>query len=172
MKHPLWVLTQQEKNNDGADNYTCQYLKSINDDDWVASLYKAVEYRCFFGIMTVLETVREEQNMTKIGLKGDYIIYLERPSLKKFIFLILADTNYYDAKSYDTFDQCLERMTRQGLDKQFDRGKGLIFAKTARDRAIPAIQCWLIIGKRLRVVRDIRLLIAKRLWANKHTWVT
>jgi hypothetical protein len=34
-----------------------------------------------------------------------------------------------------------------------------------------AIQCWLMIGRRLGVVRDIRILIAKRLWAAKVEWV-
>jgi len=172
MKHPLWVLTQQEQDKT-ADHYACQYLSSIKDDagDWVASLYRAVEYRCFFGTMTILEVYKEEDNMKKFASKGDYIVCLGC-AYRGFIFKEVVNETNVSTIIYDTFDQCLERMTRQGLDKQFDRGKSVIYAKTARDRAIPAIQCWLIIGKRLRVVRDIRILIAKRLWANKHTWVT
>jgi len=37
--------------------------------------------------------------------------------------------------------------------------------------AVEAIQCWSMIGRRLRVVRDIRILISKLLWNERNLWV-
>jgi hypothetical protein len=52
-----------------------------------------------------------------------------------------------------------------------DRRKCVVFEETAKTRAIAAINCWLVCAKRLRVVRDMRCLIAKVLWADRHEWI-
>ncbi len=47
-----------------------------------------------------------------------------------------------------------------GYGNGLHRSQGLIFQKKLRKR----IDCWGIIGKRLRVVRDVRIIISKIIW--------
>jgi hypothetical protein len=52
----------------------------------------------------------------------------------------------------------------------FHREKGLVFANHVKRMATPAIECWLMIARRVWIVRDIRQLIATLLWKDRHLW--
>ena len=90
MKHPLWVLTQQEEDKEGADCYAREYYLNPKND-WTLSICRAVEYRCFFGALTANEIHEEDCNMERTGLKGDYIVCLGRFPRENFTFLELIN---------------------------------------------------------------------------------
>lgn len=42
--------------------------------------------------------------------------------------------------------------------------------KTWTDEATAAIETWLVIGRRMGVVRDIRVVVARMIWASLDSW--
>ncbi len=52
----------------------------------------------------------------------------------------------------------------------FHRVKAFIFSNHVNAQATPAIECWLMVAKRLSIIRDIRRLIARLLWDDRHLW--
>ena len=58
-----------------------------------------------------------------------------------------------------------------GYRTLIDRGDALIFQKKLKKRVKQAIDCFSIIAKRLRVVKDIRVMIAKQIWGTRREWV-
>jgi hypothetical protein len=51
------------------------------------------------------------------------------------------------------------------------RGDSILYQKAARTRATAGIECFLLCAKRLSVVRDVRVLIARLLWSARGTWI-
>ena len=58
-----------------------------------------------------------------------------------------------------------------GYRSLVDRGDALIFQKKLKKRVKAAIDCFSIIGKRLKIVKDIRIMIGKLVWSTRREWV-
>ncbi len=159
------VLTDQEEHPIVAFKFSTEYINETN-----VHIDKAIEYRCFLGILGVSEIINELRNLETNGAIGEYVVYLGWIVPGKYAYMerygSIAMCTYFD-----TFDKCLDYIHIRGLDMQFDRGKSTIFAKAAKRKTSDAISSWLMVGRRLGVVRDIRRVIGSMLWENRHLWV-
>ncbi len=163
------VLTDQEKNPRVAFDYSMEYVKETGTS--MSEIDRIIEYRCFLGIISIKESQAEYDNMMAMSSVGEYIVFFGRYKPGKFVFLEHLDQGRMWFTYYTTFEECYTRMYIQGLGKQFDRGKSRIYAKAAKRQTSNAISSWLMVGRRLGVVRDIRRVIGSMLWEHRHLWV-
>ncbi len=180
-----WFLSEQQEDPADAAALVRDYIDKASSEidrrriitysEWIESVDLALNYRSFFGVLSGEQLSREAKQMALTEPVRTYMVYLSNTTEGNFYFLHLVESEehgkYATQNHCDRFAECLTLMFKHGLDKQYDRGKGLMFSATARRRATAAIECWMMLAKRLRVVRDIRVLIAKKVWANRHVWI-
>jgi hypothetical protein len=70
--------------------------------------------------------------------------------------------------SSSSMDDCLGYIRKNGFIP-LDRGKTPYF--DASRLASEAIQIWTGCAIRLKLPKDIRLLISKEMWSDKHVWI-
>jgi hypothetical protein len=141
---------------------TLRKVKAVDDDIDVfkQELNNAcVEERSYLGFMTNEEAFDQE-----LALAEDTY----------FIYSAYCDRRWFLCGKTDILMESDARtqslLNPEGL-KRLDRGDALIFQKKLKRRVRRAIDCWAIIGRRLKVVRDIRILISQMIWMHRREWV-
>ncbi len=134
---------------------------------WKTRLEQAQADRAFFGYMRPDEV--NEQNI--VLPRGTYYIYFSNDGRDgMFAVRVNAGGGIWGISS-PTLDETYAKLAGFQTGVPLDRGDALIYTKKASKRALLAIRCWSIIGRRLGVVKDLRVLIAKMVWAEKRVWV-
>ncbi len=114
-------------------------------------------YNCigFFGILTDKDARFESAHQISTNM-----VYIDKANgIFVSLDILGIETRYW---SYDQL-----RVTTNLADRR----KALCFANTAKKRANVSIEAWLMIARRIGVVRDIRALIARQLWRDRHHWI-
>ena len=124
--------------------------------------------RAFFGFLTFAELNKELRVLWELEEGTYFFIYNEHD---KFELLVkgLTDGECIHHINRDTWIDF--PLVKYHADKPMDRGNALINREIRKKRTKEAIDCWLIIGKRLKVVKDIRTVIGKMLWENRKEWI-
>lgn len=128
----------------------------------------------FLGILLERDAMIEYSNLRAKGtIPGSYFIHLTYGSQGRFTVCgaVEIKSGTGGVRSNHLGWNSIQKEIADIGGIPFDRRKCRVYAQTAKTRATGAIECWIVCAKRLRVVRDIRVLIAKLLWANKHEWI-
>ena len=139
------------------------YKSLLSDEeweDWVERLKKFINEPFFFGYMTMEELTEQFFHLPH----NHYFVCFSKGSSTFFTVWSNVGGNVHrvNVETLSHLPMLLVPLLREN---------GLIFKKKVERRARRAIECWQIIAKRKRVVRDIRILIAKRVWENRREWM-
>ncbi len=138
-------------------SHTSKYLRNLTSykfsltesgyNTFICELRKLCELPYFFGYMTAEEIDTQRALM-------DSISYFVCISDQFGGFMCQTCTAHASNLTY------IGVLNFASYGNALHRSQGLIFQKKLRKR----IDCWGIIGKRLRVVRDVRIIISKIIW--------
>jgi len=138
------------------------YDSAFTDDmyaDWVRDVKKLCALPHFFGFMDSIEMEQQRQ----VG--RCFVCF----GVSRGHFIIM---NHQKLTMVHTYEDVIEQMgTLMGTTPIIPRSQGLIFQKKLAKRARRAILCWSMIARRLRIIKDIRVMIAKMVWNKKEEWM-
>jgi hypothetical protein len=141
------------------------YKSHFSEDeytDWVKDLCRLCNSSDFFGFMTIGEVMDQ-----KVACPDDhYFIYTSDYANPMGAFILTRDFGHWDLYRYNYKD-----VDNARIGTPLQRHNGLIFQKKLNRRVKKAIYCWSIVGKRLQIVKDLRVLIAKILWNSREFWM-
>jgi hypothetical protein len=125
--------------------------------------------RAFFGFLTFAQLSEELKVLWKFEKGTYFFIYNEYGQFELIV------------KGHVTSGECIHHIPKDTwvdlplikykATKPMDRGDAIINREIRKKRAKEAIDCWLIIGRRRKVVKDIRIMIGKMLWDNRREWI-
>ncbi len=137
------------------------YKSLLSDEEWenwVERLKEFINEPSFFGYMTMEEVTQQLFHLPH----HHYFVCFSKGSSTLFTVWSNEKENMHRTNVIALPDLSLVPLHREN---------GLIFKKKVERRVKRAIECWLIIAKRMRVVKDIRILIAKRVWNIRGKWM-
>ncbi len=137
-------------------------------EDWDVVLAN----RAFLGVVTREEMVKERITLFN-NVEGSYIIGLVADDA---LFRVCIRTSgfiwYVKHLSYKSWDNAMAHLIANNAIFPIDRGDTILYRTLRNKLAREAIDCWGIIGSRLLVVKDIRIVIGKFLWiTHRNSWV-
>lgn len=119
--------------------------------------------RCYFGFMTT-----EEADTQQMALQeNSYFVY---SVYREEMWICCGKTDIMMDTECDSLEEVL-RYIDSTVWTPLDRGDGLIFQKKLKKRVRASIMAWSLVAMRLRVVKDIRVMIVKLIWEHKREWV-
>jgi hypothetical protein len=130
-------------------------------ENWVERLREFINKPFFFGYMTMEEITQQLFHLPR----NYYFVCFSKGSSTLFTVWSNEEGNMHRTNVITLPDLLLSFLV------PLHRENGLIFKKKVERRVKRAIECWLIISKRMRVVKDIRILIAKRVWNIRGEWM-
>ncbi len=123
--------------------------------------------RAFFGALTECRVQFEVKELQQRGYLGYSFIYFN--GIKFVMVYITTLDRGYVSEHYSSIDELLVQSLK--TFQPFDHGKRSLYADHVKKVSTEAINAWLIIAKRFRIVRDIRCMIARIVWNDRHLWI-
>ncbi len=165
MKGAQFPFLECREESDGHDGYQHMAYALDRNIDW--SLQDIVKQRCFLGHMFDWEMWDQQR-----ALRPDtyFVCFID----EVICFLQVCYKNIHGRIHCwlcSKWASVCDSLVNYKGTVPLDRGDALIFVKCAKRKAREAIACWLVIGLRLKVCKDVRVLIAKKLWDGKREWV-
>jgi hypothetical protein len=162
---PFLVYRENRKNTRSLMGKTFRPMLRCNDFDEFKSNLNALwqSHRGYLGFMTGDEAFDQAMSLPE----DTYFIYSIPNDAR---WKCVGKTDIIFEYSYNDM-QMMQNDEEIAHLKILDRSDALIFQKKLRKWMRIIIDCWSIIGRRLRIVKDIRIMIAKMLWVNKWEWV-
>ncbi len=163
---PFLILRDNRKDTRSRIATTMWEWRGTDDIDAVKDEFSIVAsgYSAYYGFMTENEAFDQS-----LVLPPDtYFIY---SVYRNSTFTISAKTDIYHEIECEHIHALNAELATCTAWSPYNRENGLIFQKKLRKRVKPAIDCWGIIGRRLRVVRDIRIMISRMVWEGRGEWM-
>lgn len=161
-------LDCRENRLEHADFYGAHY-EHVKEEDpmWLDSFKTFITKRCFFGHMYLWELQAQQACMPE----NTYFTCISDVNVGWFELCAKNECGMKFRVNCENWERVKERVAFRRGCRELDRGDGLIFRKASKALALTAIMCWSMVGRRLGVVKDMRVMIAKMVWEESRVWV-
>ena len=165
--------------NNNFGKFDLYHQRDHTEDEWYAILRRLFGQRWFLGFMTPTEVSAQQRVFTQFS-HGTCFVYLNRDgniimSHSSFNPLRARVTNrtawFPDRGEAAWLFQDVKGNETSLLSHPLDRGKALIYRKEVNRRARMGVDLWTLAGIRAGIPKDIRLLVAKLIWDERHEWM-